>query len=106
METESELNEDNNLTSNASAKSEETIQSNEINQNGDLLPKSFLQLKGIIVGNFNMGCNFHISAAICIMIQYVISILAIQEHTAWSRILSDNEISQLNGIAINGDILR
>jgi hypothetical protein len=29
-------------------------------QNGDQLPKSFLQLKGITVGYFNMGCNFHI----------------------------------------------
>jgi hypothetical protein len=32
-------------------------------QNGDMLPKSFIQLKGIMVGIFNMGCNFHISSA-------------------------------------------
>jgi hypothetical protein len=61
-------------------------------QNDDTLPRSFLQLKGILVGNFNMGCNFHISAALMIMMQYNITILAIQEHTAWSRKLLDGEI--------------
>jgi hypothetical protein len=28
---------------------------------GDSLPKSFLQLRGISVANFNMGCNFNIA---------------------------------------------
>jgi hypothetical protein len=58
---------------------------------GDSLPKSFLQLRGISVANFNMGCNFDIAANIRIMIQYEIAILAIQEHTPWSRELLDLE---------------
>jgi hypothetical protein len=43
---------------------EEDDQDNSVSeiQNGDSLPKTFLQLNGIVVGNFNMGCNFHISA--------------------------------------------
>jgi hypothetical protein len=32
--------------------------------NGDLLPKTFLQLKGISVANYNMGCNFSIVATL------------------------------------------
>jgi hypothetical protein len=44
--------------------------------NGDNLPKSFLQLKGISVGNYNMGCHFHISAAIHLLVQYNLQILA------------------------------
>ncbi len=63
--------------------------------NGDTLSKSFLQLKGIAVGNFNMRCNFHISAAIRIMIQYNLTILAIQEHTPWNRELSEVEIASI-----------
>ncbi len=63
--------------------------------NGDTLSKSFLQLKGIAVGNFNMRCNFHISAAIRIMIQYNLTILAIQEHTPWNRELSEGEIASI-----------
>jgi hypothetical protein len=47
----------------------------------DLIPKTFLQLKGISVANYNMGCNFNIAAALRVMITYEISILAIQEHT-------------------------
>ena len=58
---------------------------------GDSLPKSFLQLRGISVANFNMGCNFNIAAVIQIMIQYEIAILAIQEHTPWNRERSDLE---------------
>jgi len=64
-------------------------------QNGDKLPKSFLQLKGITVGNFNMGCNFHVSEAIWIMIQFNISILAIQEHTAWNKELQNLESASM-----------
>jgi len=61
-------------------------------QNGDSLPKTFLQLNGIAVGNFIMECNFHISAALRIIIQYRLHILAIQEHTAWNRELPAHEI--------------
>jgi len=39
-------------------------------QNGDMPTESFLQLKGITVGNFNVKCNFHIAAALRVMIQY------------------------------------
>jgi hypothetical protein len=35
--------------------------------NGDLLPKTFLQLKGISVANYNMGCNFSIVATLWLM---------------------------------------
>ena len=42
--------------------------SGDIAINRDVLPKSFLQLKGIVGGNFNMGCNFRIDDAISIMI--------------------------------------
>jgi hypothetical protein len=63
--------------------------------NGDMIPKSFLQLSGITVGNYNMGCNFHISAALWIMIQYNINILAIQEHTAWNRNLLPHELTSI-----------
>jgi hypothetical protein len=42
--------------------------------NADLLPKTFLQLKGISVANYNMGCNFNISAALHIMVHYELSI--------------------------------
>jgi hypothetical protein len=54
-----------------------------------LLSKSFLQLKGISVANYNMGCNFSIASSIRLMIQYDLHILAIQEHTPWNRELSD-----------------
>jgi hypothetical protein len=59
--------------------------------NGDNLPKSFLQLKGISVGNFNMGCHFHISAAIRLLVQYNLQILVIQEHTSWNKELLEAE---------------
>jgi len=61
--------------------------------NGDMIPKSFLQLSGITLGNYNMGCSFHISTALWILIQYNISILAIQEHTAWNRNLLQHELT-------------
>jgi hypothetical protein len=48
-----------------------------------------------LVGNFNMGCNFHIAAAIRIVIQYNIYILAIQEHTPWSRELTEGKIKSI-----------
>ena len=64
--------------------------------NGDLLPKSFLQLKGIFVGNFNMNCNFKVDHAIEIMIHYNLSILAVQEHTPWNRELSIAEIASIH----------
>jgi hypothetical protein len=60
-----------------------------------LLPKSFLQLCGISVGNFNMGCNFNSGSAIKLMMRYELSVLAIQEHTPWSRQLSDAEINSI-----------
>jgi hypothetical protein len=31
---------------------------------GDELPLAFLQLQGISIGNFNMGCNFQIEAVV------------------------------------------
>jgi hypothetical protein len=42
-----------------------------------------------------MGCNFHITAALRIMMQHNITILAIQENTAWSKKLSDVEITSI-----------
>jgi hypothetical protein len=70
------------LVSEISTRAIRSLASINASQNGDKLQKSFLQLKGIIVGNFYMGGNFHISTALQIMIQYNITILAIQEHTA------------------------
>ena len=52
-------------------------------------------MKGISVGNFNMGCNFWIDNAITIMIQYKLHILAIQEHTPWNRQLSIGEVNSI-----------
>jgi hypothetical protein len=69
------------------------------------LPKSFLQLKGISVAIYNMGCNFSNVATIQFLIQYEIAILAIQEHTPWNRTLSATEISSMNIHAINGALL-
>jgi hypothetical protein len=68
-----------------------TINSSEIANNEDTLPKSFLQLQGISIANYNMACNFHIGAALKIMLHHKIHILAIQEHTAWNRNLSEGE---------------
>ncbi len=47
------------------------------------------------MGNFIMGCSFHVSAAMRIMIQYNINILAIQEHTAWNRALLPHELRSI-----------
>jgi hypothetical protein len=68
-----------------------TISSKMSNTTNDSLPESFLQLRGISIANFNMGCNFDTAAAIRIMIQYEIAILAIQEHTPWNRELLELE---------------
>lgn len=62
---------------------------------GDKLPKSFLQLSGISVANFNMRCNFRVEKALSIMIHYDLTILAIQEHTPWNRKLSTAEINSI-----------
>ena len=62
----------------------------------DELPKSFLQLTGITVANFNMGCNFRIEKAISIMIHYDLKILAVQEHTPWNKKLSEIEIASIS----------
>jgi len=59
-------------------------------------PKSFLQLRGISIANYNMGCNFHIGAAICLMMQNDLFVLAIQEHTPWNRQLSEGEIKSIH----------
>jgi len=75
----------------ASLQSEKTELSDDTAALRDMLPKSFLQLQGISIGNFNMGCNFNIAAAISIMISYDLMMLAIQEHTPWNRTLSDGE---------------
>jgi len=61
----------------------------------DKLPKSFLQLQGLSVGNYNMACNYHISAALKIMVTHKLHILTIQEHTAWSRELTQGEITSM-----------
>lgn len=42
-----------------------------------------------------MGCNFAIYKPIEIMIQYDLSILAIQEHTAWNKDLSNIQIASI-----------
>jgi hypothetical protein len=73
-------------------KSVNSADSNKRN-NGDNIPKTFLQLKGISIANYNMGCNFDIAMAIRIMIQYDLTILAIQEHTPWNKDLTPMEIS-------------
>jgi len=52
-------------------------------------------MQGISIGNFNMGCNFQIEAAIQIMVQYELAVLSIQEHTPWSKELSQMEISSI-----------
>jgi hypothetical protein len=70
-----------------------TTNASETSNNGDSLPKNFLQLKGISIANCNMGCNFNIASALWIMIQYELSILAIQEHTPWNKDLTPMKIS-------------
>jgi hypothetical protein len=75
--------------------SEQSVNSHEAYLNGDKLPKTFLQIHGIAIGNYNMGCNFRAASAIRIMIQYNLTILAIQEHTPWNRTLSDAEITSI-----------
>jgi hypothetical protein len=57
------------------------------------ISKSFLQMRGISIANYNMGCNFDISLTMRLMMQYQLYMLAIQEHTPWSRELSQAEIS-------------
>ena len=42
-----------------------------------------------------MNCNFHIEAAISIMLQYDLSILAVQEHTPWNSELLPGEIASI-----------
>ncbi len=42
-----------------------------------------------------MGCNFSITAAIRLMVQYELSILAIQEHTPWNKMLSEPELNSI-----------
>jgi hypothetical protein len=58
--------------------------------------ESFLQLKVILVGNFDMGCNFHIAAALRITMHYNLNILAIQEHTPWNEELSSTETTSIS----------
>jgi hypothetical protein len=62
----------------------------------DMIPKSFLQLRGISVANYNMGCHFNIGTAIRLMMQNDLFIIAIQVHTPWSRQLSDAEIKSIH----------
>jgi len=63
---------------------------------GDNLPKTFLELSGISVANFNTGCNFQIDAAITLMIHYDLHILTIQEHTPWNKELTHIDISYID----------
>jgi hypothetical protein len=62
-----------------------------ISEHADPLPKTFLQLKGISVANYNMACNFNVDAALKIMATYKLFILAVQEHTPWNKELSPVE---------------
>jgi hypothetical protein len=78
IDLDTDLNDMDDLVSEISTRAIRSLASINTSQNGDKLQKSFLQLKGIIVGNFYMGGNFHISAALQIMIQYNITILAIK----------------------------
>ena len=97
--------EDNNEPSIAtfhSAQSTDSIQSNDSpapdeneTLNADTLPLTFLQLRGISIGNFNMNGNFKIEAAIRLMFHYKLDILAIQEHTPWNRELFEGEIKSI-----------
>ncbi len=95
FDSDMDLTESFNETTRASCECIGSISHNDTSQNGDRLPKSFLQLKGIMIGNYNMGCNFHILAALRIMLQYKLVFLAIQEHTAWNRVLAEHEISSI-----------
>jgi len=72
-----------------------TIMDDSKDDQSETIPKTFLQLKGITVANYNMGCNFGVSAAIGIMIRNNINILAIQEHTPWTRQLMESEINHI-----------
>jgi hypothetical protein len=89
-ETDTDLMEDDTSTSSTRIS---CISSQSINH--DTIPKTFLQLKGISVANYNMGCNLCIAATIRLMIQYDLNILAIQEHTPWNRDLSQTEINSI-----------
>jgi hypothetical protein len=82
-------------TSSTAPQSNNSSKSNDELLTRDVLPKSFLQLKGITVGNFNMGCNFRLDNAIIIMIHYKLDILAVQEHTPWNRELLEGEITSI-----------
>jgi hypothetical protein len=59
-----DFNDSNTIISQTSVVSNISTMSLETSHNGDTLQKSFLQLKGILVANFNMCCNFHIAAAL------------------------------------------
>ena len=83
------------LFSHFTSATEKTEKSDTTNALGDTAPKTFLQLTGITVANFNMACNFRVEKAIGIMIQYDITILAIQEHSPWNKKLSDVEIKSI-----------
>ena len=63
--------------------------------NADDLPLTFLQLRGISVGNYNMNGNFRIETAIRLMFHYKLDILAVQEHTPWNRELFEGEIKSI-----------
>ena len=73
-----------------------SMASEELSTTNNTPSKSFLQLKGISIGNFNMNCNFDIESALCIMMRNELSILAIQEHTPWNKELSTIQITSLN----------
>jgi hypothetical protein len=87
------LSDDDGTSKTGSRTSSNTINNSEIANNEDTLPKSFLQLQGISIANYNMACNFQIGATLKIMLRHKILILAIQEHTAWSRNLSEGELN-------------
>jgi len=62
----------------------------------EISPKTFLQLKGIVVANFNMGCNFNIASTLRILLQHELAILAVQEHTPWANVLHEAEVNSIH----------
>jgi len=105
MNLDLNLNELGELALEGSTRRIRSLASTDTFQNGDKLPKSFLQLKGISVAKFKMGCNFHILPALQIKIKYSITILAIQQHTAWNREFWTARSNPLNASLKNGDTL-
>jgi len=69
--SDKDLEDSSSIESNNVASSRISLATNasEMSNNGDSLPKSFLQLKGISITNYNMECNLNIASALWIIIQ-------------------------------------